>query len=436
MSDKRLRNLLQDMALVLLTVSALFLLTRLPSLRGIRWSGRVQDLLNTAPVSGAWERTGVPAGLLPSVQLLVTGDSEYGRYGRLNIPAGDPVLQTVTPLFQEALGSATEVGLTADASLREALDRPGFYLDLTPAAALPLAALEPWFGEADGLDRQIRAVALAAGEEGFAQLYLLEPEGSIYLYETALPASAVETACGGFSPNGACFSYETNYGSLEPYTVLTTQAEALPALNTELPAGYSPYNLLTALDFNAHTLSRYKSGGAEVVDESPRTLRISPNGAVGFISRGETGSPLFHTAGEDPDLREVLAVAWRLASALTEGTGATPPRLRAAEKTEDGYILRFRYEAEGTPVVFSDAEDALSMTFSGGQVTSFSYRCRAYTPVEEAVVSPLLPVFMAQAVAAIYPNASLSLGYEDTGAGPLEAQWMRQTVGLPGPVVG
>ena len=45
--------------------------------------------------------------------------------------------------------------------------------------------------------------------------------------------------------------------------MLVAQAEALPDLNPELPAGYSTYNLLTALDFNAHTLSRYtESGGS------------------------------------------------------------------------------------------------------------------------------------------------------------------------------
>lgn len=422
MTDKRLRNAMQNLALLLLTASALFLLTRLPSLRGIRWAGRVQELLSSAPVSGPVEQSGIPEELLPSVQLLVTGDSEYGRYGRLNIPAEDPALQTVTPLFQEALGSATEVGLAADATLRAALDGPGFYLDLTPTTDLPLAALEPWVGEQNGRDHPVRAMALTAGEEGFAQLYLLETEGDVYQYETALPASAVRIACEGFPPNGACFSYETNYGSLEPYTLLVAQAEALPDLNTELPAGYSPYNLLTALDFNAHTLSRYESGGAEVVDESPRTLRISPNGTVSFISRGEIGSPLYRTAGET--LREALSTGWQLASALTGGTGASPLRLRAAEETEDGYILRFRYEAEGTPVVFSDAGDALEITFRDGQVTAFTYRCRVYTPVEGETASPLLPAAMAQAMAAIYPNASLSLGYEDSGTGPLAAQWM------------
>jgi len=425
MTNKRLRNALQNLSLVLLTASALFLLTQLPSLRGIQWTDRVQNLLSPTPAASPKEQTGIPLEMLPSVQLLVTGDSEHGRYGRQNIPSEDPVLQTVMPLFQEAAGSATEVGLTADASLRAALDEPGFYLDLTPSASLPMAALEPWLGELSDLDRTVRALALTAGGEGFAQLYLLEPEGNIYLYETALPVSAVRIACEGFSPNGACFSYETNYGSLEPYTLLIAQTEALPDLNTELPAGYSPYNLLTALDFNAHTLSRYiESGGTEVVEESPRILRISPNGTVNFVSRGESGSHLFHTSGETPELEEVLAVGWRLSEALTEGTGASPLCLRTAEVTEDGYVLYFRYEVDGTPVVFSDEEDALAVTFNSGQITGFTYRCRSYTPLEGETASPLLPAFMAQAMAAIYPNASLSIGYEDSGAGPLSAQWL------------
>lgn len=425
MTDKRLRNILQNLALVLLAALTLFLLSRLPALRGIQWTGRMQELLRPDPPAGVREPDSVPEKQLPSVQLLITGDSTYSRWGRINVPSEDPDLQAILPLFQEAVGSAAEVGLTAGASLREALENPGFYLDLTPSASLPLAALEPWLGNPEGWDREVRALALTAEGDGFAQLYLLEPDGSIYLYQTALPASAVLSICEGFAPNNSCFSYETNYGSLEPYTVLTNQPVALPVLRSELPAGYSPYNLLTALDFNAHTLSRYtESGGAEVVEESPRTLRISPNGAVRFISRGQSGSALFQAAGENPGLRELLAAGGRLATALTEGTGASPLRLRAVEETGEGFVLRFRYEVDGTPVVFSDAEDALSVTCAGGQITSFTYRCRSYTPVEEERSSMMLPAFIAQAVAAIYPNASLTVGYVDDGTGQMTAQWV------------
>ena len=44
MRNKRLRNFLQNVALVLLTASALFLLTRMPMMRNIRLSDQVQTL--------------------------------------------------------------------------------------------------------------------------------------------------------------------------------------------------------------------------------------------------------------------------------------------------------------------------------------------------------------------------------------------------------
>ena len=197
----------------------------------------------------------------------------------------------------------------------------------------------------------------------------------------------------------------------------------LPDISAERPAGYSAYNLLTALDFNAHTLSRYtESGGAEVVEESPRTLRIAPDGSVSLISRGTAASGLYRASGQG--LKEVLAAGWRLASALSGGTGSSPLSLRSAEAEEDGWVLRFWYQVDGVPVFFSDGGDALTITFKGGAVTDFTYRCRSYTPLEEES-APLLPAGMAQAIAAAYPEAALSIGYEDDGSGRLAAQWYR-----------
>ena len=196
-----------------------------------------------------------------------------------------------------------------------------------------------------------------------------------------------------------------------------------PDVTAERPAGYSAYNLLTALDFNAHTLSRYtESSGAEVVEESPRTLRIGPNGNVSFISRGTIASPLYRASGTG--LGEVLAAGGRLASALAGGTGSSSLFLQSVEETETGRVLRFRYQVDGIPVYFSDGSDALTVTFQGASVTGFPYRCRAYTPSEEAPAA-LLPAGMAQAIAAAYPDSALSIGYEDDGSGYLTAQWYR-----------
>ena len=423
MKNKRLRGGVQNVCLILLTLSALFLLARLPMLREIRLPGQVPALFSPEASPGGQEEEVLPAAMFPSMNLMVTGDSQYGRYGRLCVSADDTSLQQITPQFGEALGSASTAERVSDDVFRRALEGPGLYLELT-AGQLPLEAAAAWLGErAVGFDQLLRAMALTIGEADAAQLCLLDGQGDIFCYDTALPASAVRTLCESFSPTGGYFSYETASEGVAPYTVLTAEALAPPDLLAELPAGYSVYNLLTALDFNAHTLSRYtESSGAEVVEETPRTLRIAPDGTVSLNSRWETASPLYQASGQG--LREILAAAWRLASALTAGTGASPVYLHTVEETESGYTLRFRYQAEGVPVLFPDAGDALSVVYQNGVVTSFTYRCRVYEALEGEPAA-MLPASMAQAIAAASPGSSLSIGYADDGSGQLAAQWLR-----------
>ncbi len=422
MNRKRLRDHLQNLTLLLLTLSALFLLTRLPMLQNIRWTNRVQTFFGPDQSSGGGEEDALPAGMFSSVNLMVTGDSEYGRSGLLCVGADDAELQSVLPLFREALGSAGAAEAVPESVLRAALAGPGFYLELD-GGVLPLEVVAAWLGEDQDFSIDLSAMALTVGEEDAVSLYLWSGTGEILRYATALPGSAVRPVCEDFPPNGAAFAYESAYAALTPYTILTAPPGPLPGLLSELPAGYSAYNLLTALDFNAHTLSRYtESDGTEVVEESPRTLRISPDGAVSFTSRGGSGSPLYRASGEG--LREMMAAAWRLASALTAGTGASPVCLRSVEEREEACVLRFRYQSEGVPIYFPDEGDALTITCQAGQIVAFSYRCRVYRLAEEEPEA-MLPAALAQAIAASYPRSALSVGYEDDGTGRLSAQWLR-----------
>lgn len=419
--NKHLRNALQNLAILFLCVSALFLISRLP-LFHTSWAVQVQSLLTPRPADGDPAQAGGPEDMFPAIHVMVTSDIAYGRYGQLHVSGEDPLLVQIIPLFQEALGSATELGAAADKTLRDALEEPGLYLDLT--SQLPLEVAAAWLGEEAALERDVRSMALTCEEED-AVLYLRSEAGEVFRYATALPASAVREVCAGLSPNGSTFAYETNYAPLAPYTVLVAAAEDAPVVRGELPAAYSVYNLLTALDFNPHTVFRYtESSGAEVVEESPRSLRISPDGTVSFRSQGETSSPLYQVpcAGESPGVTEALAAAARLALALIEGTGASPVYLSGLEGTETGYTVSFRYQAGGVPVLFPDEGDALTVTITGAAVTAFSYRCRSYTPQEEA--APLLPSGMAQALGSLYPGTELSVGYVDEGAGALKACWL------------
>lgn len=411
--SKKLVDRLQNVALVVLTLSAVFLLLSFFHLRG-GWTARFQTLLAVRPAAGGQEEASGVGELLAAPHIMVTSDSEYGRCGRLYTPAGDALLEQMLPLFGEALGSADQVGAAADQTLRAGLGRSSLYLDLT--VELPLEVVAAWLGERTVFDRAVRAMALTTEGRDTAVLYLCGGEGEIFRYFTALPASAVEALTESVSPNGSLFAYETNYAPLAPYTVLVREAEGLPQVRSELPATYSSYRLLTALDFNAHTNSRYaEPGGTEVVMDGRRTLRIGPEGTVTYDSGEED-------AGGRGGALEALRAAGRLAAALTGGVDASPLYLRRLEAREDGYLVGFQYQVEGVPVRFPDEADALTVLVRGAGIAEFTCRCRTYVPEEEASV--LLPPIMAAAIASLYPEGELSLVYVDSGSGRLHADWL------------
>ena len=411
--SKKLVDRLQNVALVVLTLSAVFLLLGFFHLRG-GWTARFQTLLAVRPAAGGQEEASGVGELLAAPHIMVTSDSEYGRCGRLYTPAGDALLEKMLPLFGEALGSADQVGAAADQTLRAGLGKSSLYLDLT--VELPLEVVAAWLGERTVFDRAVRAMALTTEGRDTAVLYLCGGEGEIFRYFTALPASAVEALTESVSPNGSLFAYETNYAPLAPYTVLVREAEGLPQVRSELPATYSSYRLLTALDFNAHTNSRYaEPGGTEVVMDGRRTLRIGPEGTVTYDSGEED-------AGGRGGALEALRAAGRLAAALTGGVDASPLYLRRLEEREDGYLVGFQYQVEGVPVRFPDEADALTVLVRGAGIAEFTCRCRTYVPEEEASV--LLPPIMAAAIASLYPEGELSLGYVDSGSGRLHADWL------------
>lgn len=419
--SKRTVNRLQNLALAVLSLSALFLLSRIP-LFGGKWANQVHAFL-TSPAAVQEEQNANLSSALAAVHIVVTSDSEYGRYSQLYTPVDSTLFQQVGPLFQEALGSASEVGATADKTLQEALSTPSIYIDLT--TELPLEAVAAWLGEETPYNRSVRAMALTTEESDSAVLYLYSGDGSIFRYYTALPLSAVQDAAALCAPNSGAFAFESNYTTLAPYTVLTSQAVSAPVVQAALPTGYSSYNLLTALDFNAHTGFRYQeSSGAEVITESPRTLRLDPDGTVSYSGSEDAASSLYRVAfsGEKPTTVDALQSGLQLAAVLTGSTGASSLYLRSIDATDTGWQLSFGYQAAGFPVFFPDGEEALTITITGRTIVSFTYRCRTYTSLEEN--SSLLPTTMAIAIASLHPGSGLSLGYIDNGSDTLSAFWL------------
>ncbi len=421
MNKRVIVNFLQNLTLLVLTVTAMLLLMRFPMLDGVV-SARMRAILST-PESSVQHSVDL-AGAVAAVHLVVTDETGFGRYSEINAPTAGAEFQKLEPLLRGAIGSATDAREATHAEFRTAMETPGIYVDLT--TALPISAVAAWLGEQFNSDDNVRALALTTARET-ALLFFLREDGSILRCECALTSSAVREVAAEFQPNGGQFAYETEYETLAPYTVFVQTVDSVVKVDASIPAGYSAYNLLTALNFNAHTNSRYfESSGTEVVMQAPHFLWIGTDGAVHYSSDGEVTDPLYRIAytGETPGAVDALRGAYLLATALSNGTEAATLSLEHIEKTETGWIVTFGYRYDGVCVRLGSKRTALRVVVTGDTITEFDYFCRAYTSTQEAAV--LLPPSMAVAIASVYNGGELTLAYVDDGVNVHGAHWFAE----------
>lgn len=421
MNKKLIVNFLQNLALLTLTVTAMLLLMRFPMLEGVV-SGRMRAILS-APESAVQHSVDL-TGAVAAVHLVVTDETGFGRYAKINAPTAGMEFQKLEPLLRGAIGSATDSREATHAEFRTAMETPGIYVDLT--TALPVSAVAAWLGEQFVGDDSVRALALTTARET-AMLFFLREDGSLLRCECALTSSAVREVAAEFQPNGGQFAYESEYGTLAPYTVFVQTVDSVAKVDASIPGGYSAYNLLTALNFNAHTNSRYfESSGTEVVMQAPHFLWIGTDGSVHYSSDGEVTDPLYrlNCAEEAPNAVEVLRGTYLLATALSSGTAAATLSLEQIERTETGWTVSFGYRYDGVSVRLGNERAALRVVVTGDTITEFDYFCRAYTPTQEETV--LLPPSMAVAIASVYNGGELTLAYVDDGGSVHGAHWFAE----------
>lgn len=419
MNKKIIINFFQNIALLALTVTAVLLLMRFPMMDGVI-GGQMRALLSV-PESGE-QRTVDLSTVISTVHLVVTDEADFGRYTQMNVSSGNADFQRLEPLLRGAIGSAAKGKVATHTEFRNALKAPGIYVDII--TALPISVVAAWLGEELDSEDEVRALALTTLGET-AVLYFLRADGSVMRCECALASSAVREAAADFSPNGGQFAYESGYSALAPYTVLVRKLDGIGQINASISAGYSAYNLLTALDLNAHANSRYfESSGTEVVMQAPHFLWIGTDGAVHYSSDGEVTDSLYRIsyAGETPTAVDALRGAYVLACALSEGVDAAPLALESIEKTELGWIVNFCYRMDGVRVRLSDDRQALRVVIQGDTIKEFDYFCRAYEVTQGGTL--LLPPAIAVAIASLHDGAEPTLAYVDDGTNLYSACWV------------
>ena len=435
---RRLLELVKDVLIVLLALSAVYLTmrTQIGGLAG--WNGSwLNRLFNGKTVSllpTVSEETEENMQLRPvrmSVQL-----GSGGRYGvQYDQTAVDALFDATASLLGDALGSAQRPVQVTEGAWREALsDAWGIYFDfrgtvpLTVLSASLSGAVNQALPEAD-----VRRLLLAE-EEGTVRLYYSnESTGLYYACDTAEALRGhVQTAAAVYSPNGTVFAYETSYSELAPYVMVAATQVSPKVYHAANPVAQMSESdreeMMEALGFHPQSNNSYRSGDRLIVNEWPDRLSILDDGHVRYetSASSEAKYPV-GVPGETADAAAVVQATWPLAErTLGQHCGAARLYLIGVEQmSEDEWAADYGYCLNGAGVELGADGYAARFIIQDGQITEFELFFRSYTDTgEQSIVLP-----EAQAAAAMsaqqVQGSELLLAYEDSGTAELlRAEWI------------
>ena len=433
---RRRRNLIQNIAIALLSVSAVLLFAQLQLYN----LGTSEDPLYLERLTGE----GSPSRLreFPAPVRVVLTDS-YGRYGSLGFTTNSDGFSALG--LREALGSVQHLAPSATDAFRGALSGPSIYFDfLNP---LPLQVLAELTGaEGTALEGNARCLLLAAGADGSVHLYVWDGADTVLTGTVASTALSIDSLTEAVSQSGmgsVSFAFEVVemeplYGKLFPLSILPTELPQLPVLSAASSISGTDW-LLAAFGFNINTRERYaEADGTEVITEveADRSLHIRPSGEITY--RSGTDATLEISAQEEvPTAEEFLEQvkerleAFRIDGILDSGmleqltedrSGEARLYLESVSQGGDTTQLLFGYQIDGVPIRFSDGGHAAEITLSGTSVTRLTLRFRQYSTAGET--SLLLPLRQTLAIAAEHPGTELSVGYADGGGDSVSASWL------------
>lgn len=412
----------KSLLILLLSVSALYLLTMTPL---------VQDsgLLNWFRKDPSTEPGGLSvtlsAAARPSRMAVSDGKNRYGL--QYDQSAVDGLFVRMGPLLGEALVSSGEPEEISELQWQWYLQGKGIYFDF--AGEVPLTALSSWLQPEQEctLTASARRILLVDGySESVLLCYQDAAEGRFYVCRTGLLWSLhMEPEVSGTADNGARFAFEDSDWAdlLQPYTLITeelslqTYSASVPLMSKD-----SRSDLLEALDYTGRNHAPV-SGGELYLDGNDR-LHVMTNGLVSYDAV-QSGKYAVATEDGTVTVAEAIEAARRLAERTVGAQcGDAELYLVSTEETEQGYRIRFGYRLDGSTVWLYDEGWAAEFYVSGGFITKFTLQFRCYMNTgNEAMVLPI------ERAAVILPglnreNGELLLQYRDQGESVVEPVWV------------
>lgn len=422
MKGKRWVELGKDAVILLLTLSALYLLSMTPLVQD---SGVLELLRPQEQAGGGTSGTSHITAAAP-VRMAVNTPS--GRYGlQYDQAALDEAFTRMGPLLGEALASAWEVQAVSESQWRDYLGRPGIYFDFS--AQVPLDALEGWLRGAGDclLDGSAQRLLLAAdGTDEVLLCWQDEAEGRFYAADTALTLRLhLEPAMEEFTGNGAYFAFEDSAVTqwLKPYTLIAEgeQTTKRYAVTNPLSTAEGVEALLEALSFSGRDHVAV-SGGEAYLDGNDR-LEIANDGTVTYRTGQGEKYPVGVSRGAGGETEAIEAV-WALAErAIGSTCGDARLCLSRVEAVTGGWHICFEYRLNAAVVDLQGTGWAAEFWTQNGFVVKFTLQAKCYTAAGEEAL--LLPIDRAAALLPelTHERVELAVQYRETDDGMAEPEW-------------
>lgn len=419
---RRILEGFKSLLILLLSVSALYLLTMTPLVQdsGVLELFRADSLTDQSGPSVT-----LTAAARPSRMAVSDGKNRYGL--QYDQSAVDELFVRMGPLLGEALVSSGEPENISETQWQWYLQGKGIYFDF--AGEIPLSALSRWLQSEREctLTATARRILLVDGQGDSVLLcYQNSADGSFYVCRTALLWSLhMEPEVSGIADNGARFAFEDSDWAklLHPYTLIT-EDPVLQICNASVPlmSADSRSDLLEALDYTGRNHASV-SGGELYLDGNDR-LHVMTGGLVSYDAV-QSGKYAVATEDGSVTIAEAIEAARKLAERTVGAQcGDAELYLVSAEETGQEYRIRFGYRLDGSTVWLYDEGWAAEFYVSDGYITKFTLQFRSYTITGDEAM--LLPI---ERAAAILPginreNGELLLQYRDQGESVVEPVWV------------
>lgn len=424
-------NRLQNLTIVLLTLSAIFLFASLPlfgALSDRSLFALARDRLRSESIVATPDAPEAQHLVLP-VRIVYTND--FARLGADSLTTLSDEFELSGTYLGEAIGSADSMLAVSESAFLSALRAEGLYFDFT--AAFPSDILAELLGVTvpELAPDSVRRMLLSPNGEDDALLYIEDGAGQHYRFSTAVSSPTLVDFLVSRSGNSADFAYllGPEYAQLSPYTLVISDSAPRLTLEAANALSGSEDDFLRRAGFSTHPENRFtESSGTVIVREVSSALYLRPDGTVDYQGVEVAPDSVYFVPSAVPGMPtrvEAASGAQAAVAALTRDLlGDAELYLSGAQGSGSRYEITFDLMVDGTPVRFSDGSHAAVVTVNAQSITAFSLKARRYTLTERSTL--LLPFSQAAAIARVWNGSEPIIAYVDAGGEEVPPAWIAE----------